>query len=86
MPSRKSLIEARRRKSLTQGGLAKKLGTTQTTISRIERGTATPDAGEAQKLIRILGVTLDDCVRIDPEEPSIDDDAEETAAATGTES
>jgi ribosome-binding protein aMBF1 (putative translation factor) len=87
MPSRKKLAEARRRKGLTQGGLAKKLGTTQATISRIERGAATPDAIEAQKLIRILGVTLDDCVRIDPEEPVTDDDVDEAdTAATGTES
>jgi transcriptional regulator with XRE-family HTH domain len=82
MPSRPKLVAARHLKRLNQGDLATKLGTTQTTISRFERGVATPDAREAQLLISILGVTLDDCVRLDPEEP---DAVNEEPARTGTE-
>lgn len=78
MTSRHRLSEARRRKDLTQGELAKLIGTTQGTLSRIERGTATPDAAQAQRLIAILQVTLDDCVRVDIDESAANDSTKAT--------
>lgn len=50
----KAVIEARLRKGLTQAQLAKKAGTTQPVISRIERGTIEPSPS-ISTLKRILG-------------------------------
>jgi len=44
------LIEARIRQGLTQAGLAKKIGTKQSAIARIESGKANPSVAFLEKL------------------------------------
>lgn len=66
---RYKLSEARKRRGLTQGELAELVGATQSMIQRVECGLSECSAPLAQKLIACLGVTLDDCVRIDAPEP-----------------
>lgn len=62
------LREARLARRLSQGGLAEKVGTTQATISRLERGeTKDADAPTRKKLVAVLGV---------PEEELFDDGPE----------
>ena len=54
--------EARKRAGLTQAELARRAGTTQSVISRLERGATTPSLETISELVRAcgfdLGVTL----------------------------
>lgn len=52
------LIEARIKKGLTQEDLAKKLGTKQSAIARIESGNANPSISFLEKLTQALGSKL----------------------------
>lgn len=52
------VIEARLRKNLSQRDLAKKLGTSQAAISRIEAMNANPSLGFLKRLSAALGVKL----------------------------
>jgi len=54
-----AMIDVRRKKSLTQKQLAEKLGTTQSAISRLEKGNINPTIGFMQKLADALGSRLD---------------------------
>lgn len=54
-----ALIRVRRDKSLTQAQLAKKIGTKQSVISRLEIGRANPSVGFLKKLATALGVHLE---------------------------
>ncbi|NYE70821.1 helix-turn-helix domain-containing protein [Microlunatus parietis] len=54
------LIQAvRRRKGLTQSQLARRAGTTQSAISRIERGVESPTVDRLADLLRAMGEHLD---------------------------
>lgn len=50
--------EARRRAELTQGELARRLGTTQSAIARIERGRTEPSYERVVEAIRACGLEL----------------------------
>ena len=51
--------EARSRRGLSQGELARRAGTTQTYVSRIERGSVSPSFGTVQRLVHATGHKLD---------------------------
>jgi len=52
------IIAARNQKGLTQAELARKLGTKQSAISRLERGAANPSLEFLRKLAEALGTEL----------------------------
>ncbi|MBI3443306.1 helix-turn-helix transcriptional regulator [Candidatus Woesebacteria bacterium] len=53
-----AILEARVKKHMTQERLAKKIGTKQSAIARIESGNANPSIGFLQKLAEALGKKL----------------------------
>ena len=53
-----AILEARVKKHMTQEQLAKKIGTKQSAIARIESGNANPSIGFLQKLAEALGKKL----------------------------
>jgi uncharacterized protein len=58
-PFGEALVQARRRSGLTQEQLAKRMGTTQAAITRLERGRFFPSVRTLQRLAGILGVTFE---------------------------
>lgn len=52
------LISARAKKGLTQAQLAKKMGTKQSAIARVEGGNANPSIAFLEKLTQALGTKL----------------------------
>jgi|SRR3989344_5244500 len=54
----KAILDARVKKHMTQEQLAKKIGTKQSAIARIESGSANPSIGFLQKLAEALGKKL----------------------------
>lgn len=52
------IIDARIRKGLTQSELAKKVGTKQPSIARIERGESSPSISFLEKIAAALGMKL----------------------------
>lgn len=52
------LIEARVKKGLTQEQLARRVGTRQSAIARVESGRANPSIGFLEKLTKALGSKL----------------------------
>ena len=54
-----AMIEARRKKGITQVDLAKKMGTKQSVISRLESGRANPSIGFLKKLANALQTNLE---------------------------
>lgn len=52
------LRSARRERGLDQAGLAARAGTTQTYISRIERGDVSPSLGTMERLMHAMGLEL----------------------------
>lgn len=52
------LIEARVKKGLTQDQLAKRMGTRQSAIARVESGRANPSIGFLEKVTNALGSKL----------------------------
>jgi transcriptional regulator with XRE-family HTH domain len=62
MARRIKLVRARQALDLTQEQIAEQLEVDQSTVSRIERGEAIPSADLAAKLIRLLGVSLEDVI------------------------
>ena len=54
-----ALIEARRNKGITQKALAKKIGTKQSVISRLESGRANPSVAFLKKLAQALNSHLE---------------------------
>lgn len=54
----KAIIEARTNKKITQANVAKKIGTTQSAIARVESGTANPSLKFMYKLADALGLRL----------------------------
>lgn len=61
--SLKSLLEKR---GITQRSLAKKLKTTEATVSRYTSGNRTPNVETAVAIAEILGVSMDQLVGYDP--------------------
>lgn len=53
-----AILEARVKKHMTQESLAKKIGTKQSAIARIESGRANPSVSFLQKLAEALGKKL----------------------------
>ena len=62
---RRALIRARLTKGLTQQQLANELGTTQSAIARLEKGTWEPRIRTLHRLAQILDIEI----TIGPEEP-----------------
>ena len=54
-----ALIEARKKNGITQPQLARKIGTKQSVISRLEIGRANPTLGFLKKLAHALNSTLE---------------------------
>lgn len=54
----KALIEARTKQNMTQKELAERSGIRQSNISRIEKGTSSPNISTLQKLAEGLGMNL----------------------------
>jgi transcriptional regulator with XRE-family HTH domain len=54
------LASLRERRGMSQGELAAKVGITQSTLSRMERGQGQPDAFTMRKLAEALGVSVGD--------------------------
>ena len=54
-----AMIMARRKKKFTQVKLAKKIGTKQSVISRLERGNANPTIGFLKKFAKALDTHLE---------------------------
>lgn len=52
------LIETRIKKGLTQEELAKKMGTKQSAIARVESGSVNPTIGFLEKLVAAIGSRL----------------------------
>jgi transcriptional regulator with XRE-family HTH domain len=53
------LIEARTRANLTQAELASKMGTSQSTIARLESGKAAPSLSTLRRLAKATGTRLE---------------------------
>lgn len=53
------MIRARNERNLTQGDLAKRMGTKQSAIARFERGGSNPTLDFMQRLARALNLKLD---------------------------
>lgn len=54
-----AVIEARKKKGLTQTMLAKKIGTKQSVISRLEKGRANPTVSFLKKLAEAFSTNLE---------------------------
>jgi transcriptional regulator with XRE-family HTH domain len=54
----KLLRDARRQLGLDQAGLARRAGTTQTYVSRVERGATVPSLPTAERLLHAMGLHL----------------------------
>jgi transcriptional regulator with XRE-family HTH domain len=52
------LIEARTRAKLSQAALAKKMGTSQSTIARLESGAAKPSLSTLERFAKATGMTM----------------------------
>lgn len=59
MSARELIRSARLRHGLTQGRLALRAGTTQTAISRLERGQRSPTVETLRRLLLVMGEDLD---------------------------
>jgi transcriptional regulator with XRE-family HTH domain len=66
---RRQMIAARVRAGLTQQELAKRMGTAQSTIARLERGGRSPNASTLRKFAEATGSRL--VMRLDVTEPEI---------------
>ena len=64
---RKKLATLRSEQGLTQEGVARELGITRHTVSRWERGTVVPSAGNLAALGRLYGVPLDELMNEEPD-------------------
>lgn len=53
-----AILEARIKRGMTQESIARKIGTKQSAIARIEAGNANPSIGFLQKLAEALGKKL----------------------------
>lgn len=55
----KSLIDARLKRNLSQAQLARKMGTKQPVISRLERGSVKPSVALLERIAKALDATLE---------------------------
>ena len=62
------LIEARTRANLTQAELASKMGTSQSTIARLESGKAAPSLSTLRRLAKATGTRLE--ISFEPKRPT----------------
>lgn len=78
-----SLMQARKRKGISQEEAAGRLGVSRQTISKWETGETVPDVLQCKKLSRMYGLTLDELVEFDTEveeiEQMIGNTSEETS-------
>lgn len=56
------LKKIRKEKNISQEKIAKKINTTQSTISDYERGKTEPDLATLEKIANILGCTTDELI------------------------
>jgi transcriptional regulator with XRE-family HTH domain len=63
----RELIAARARAGLTQADVAARMGTTQSTVARIEGGKATPSLRSVQRYAKAIGCRA--VVRLEPAKP-----------------
>ena len=59
------LAELRRRKGLSQEGLAAELGLSRQAVSKWERAESAPDMGNLMALADLYDVTIDELLRVD---------------------
>jgi transcriptional regulator with XRE-family HTH domain len=68
------LRNARRERGLDQAGLARRAGTTQTYVSRLERGDVSPSVKTMERLLLAMGLSLElEARRLAPGNVSVDD-------------
>ncbi|MFZ0395887.1 MAG: helix-turn-helix transcriptional regulator [Terracidiphilus sp.] len=65
----RAVIAARNRAGLTQSELARKMGTTQPVVARMESGRVQPSLKTLQRLARATGSTLR--IRFEPRRPAV---------------
>ncbi len=59
----KFITQKRKEKNMTQEQLAERIGVSNKTVSKWERGTCMPDYGTVERLCRALGITIDELMR-----------------------
>ncbi len=63
-----NLIQLRKMKTMTQEGIAEKVGVTRQAVAKWEAGETVPDLEKCRLLAELFGVSLDDLANYDPEE------------------
>ena len=61
-----SLFQLRRRAGMTQKELAQRLNVTDKAVSKWERDLSCPDVGSLPRLAEVLGISLDELMRVEP--------------------
>lgn len=60
-----SLLEARKKRGMSQEEVAEKLGVTRQTISKWELGETVPDIYQSKKMAELYHLTLDELIEVD---------------------
>lgn len=63
-----TIAELRKAQGMTQADLAEKMNVTDKAVSKWERDLSCPDVGLLPRLAEVLGVSLDELMRIQPKE------------------
>ncbi len=63
-----TIAELRKAQGMTQADLAEKMNVTDKAVSKWERDLSCPDVGSLPRLAEVLGVSLDELMRIQPKE------------------
>ena len=61
-----TLFQLRRRAGMTQKELAQRLNVTDKAVSKWERDLSCPDVGSLPRLAEVLGLSLDELMRVEP--------------------
>ena len=65
-----NLVQLRKLRRMTQEDVAAQLGVTRQAVAKWEAGDSTPDLSMGRKLAELFGVSLDDLVRYEAENPA----------------
>ncbi len=76
-----NLFKARRKKGLSQEGVAEKLGISRQTVSKWETGETLPDIRQAKRLAMLYGLSLDELIDLDSDVQEIQAMIEKTSDA-----